>query len=538
MKMHFRCPTVLNINKTPQIYVRKWLEFDTIICYTFVKESSLKEVMAMINRDSALYEAFKSKDIRFDGKFFVGVTSTGIYCRPVCRARIPKEENCVFFHTAVEAEKSGFRPCLICRPELAPGLSSSDEKSVLAKRAVRYIEEHCGDSKSLEELAARLGYTDRHLRRVFAEEYHVSPLEYMQTCRLLLAKNLLTDSVLSILDVAMASGFGSLRRFNDLFQKQYHLSPSDFRKQAKAGKQKGDTITIGLGYQPPYEWNRLLHFLSLRAIPGVETVENGCYSRTVRIRGKDEKERFGWFSVSNCPERYVLSVTLSDSLLPVLPQILGRIRNLFDLYCEPLSVSERLMGQGAIAPGDFVCGLRVPGCFDPFEICVIAILEQQITVKAAATLAGEMAAAFGKHVKTNIPGLCFTFSTVADMLGLQGEMESHLEPLGMIAAMARAIQSLATAINIGDLDFELCCSPESTIKKLMEIPGVSSQTATYIAMRTLGYTDAFTETDLVIRKALGNQTPKEMRDLSEQWRPWRSYATMALWDSYNTEEKK
>lgn len=254
---------------------------------------------------------------------------------------MPKKENCVFFHTAAEAEKEGFRPCLICRPELAPGRSSTDAKSELAKQAARYIEEHCGDNKSLEELAAKLGYTDRHLRRVFAEEYNVSPLEYMQTCRLLLAKNLLTDSGLSVIDVAMASGFGSLRRFNDLFQKQYHLSPSGFRKQAKAGKYKYNSITVALGYQPPYEWKRILRFLSLRAISGVEVVSNGSYSRTVRMNGKDGKELFGWFSVSNCPEKNVLSVTLSDSLLPVLPQVLGCIRNLFDLYCEPLAVSER-----------------------------------------------------------------------------------------------------------------------------------------------------------------------------------------------------
>lgn len=168
----------------------------------------------MIIKDTALYEVFKSKDNRFDGKFFVGVISTGIYCRPVCRARMPKKDNCVFFHTAAEAEKEGFRPCLICRTELAPGLSSTDAKSELAKQAARYMEEHCGDNKSLEELAAKLGYIDRHLRRVFAEEYNVSTLEYIQTCRLLLAKNLLTDSGLSVIDVAMASGFGSLRRFN------------------------------------------------------------------------------------------------------------------------------------------------------------------------------------------------------------------------------------------------------------------------------------------------------------------------------------
>ena len=314
---------------------------------------------------------------------------------------------------------------------------------------------------------------------------------------------MLTDSGLSVIDVAMASGFGSLRRFNDLFQKQYHLSSSGFRKQAKAGKYKCNSITVALGYQPPYEWNRILRFLSLRAISGVEVVSNGSYNRTVCMNGKDGKELFGWFSVSNCPEKNVLSVTLSDSLLPVLPQVLGRIRNLFDLYCEPLAFSERLTGQGNIVPGDFVCGLRVPGCFDSLELCVRAILGQQITVKAAGTLAGKMASALGVPIKTSIDGLCFTFPIVKDILCLQGEIEDHLGPLGIIATRSGAVKALAVMINTGEIDFSLCNAPESTMKKLTEIPGIGIWTATYIAMRALGYTDAFPETDLGIRKALG-----------------------------------
>ena len=492
----------------------------------------------MIQKDTALYEAFRSKDSRFDGRFFVGVSSTGIYCRPVCRARMPKEENCVFFHTAAEAEKEGFRPCLICRPELAPGLSTSDASSQLAKKAARYIEEHCGESKSLETLASGLGYTDRHLRRVFAEEFNVSPLEYMQTCRLLLAKNLLTDSGLSVIDVAMASGFGSLRRFNDLFRKRYHLSPSGFRRQAMTGKAKGASVTVALGYQPPYEWGRILRFLSLRAIPGVEAVAGDRYSRTVRMQGKDGEDLLGWLSVSDRHEKNVLSVTLSESLLPVLPQVLGRIRRLFDLHCEPLAVSERLTRPGGYIPGDFVCGLRVPGCFESFELCARAILGQQITVKAAGTLAGKMASAFGTPVKTDIEGLAFTFPTARDILALDGRIEDRLCPLGLVAVRARAIQGLAALADSGELELELCNDPEAAMKKLMEIPGVGAWTATYIAMRALGCTDAFPETDLGIRKALGDKKPKEMREISEQWKPWRSYATMALWDSLHTEGKQ
>lgn len=496
-----------------------------------------EEAIEVIEDSNALYEAFNSKDARFDGRFFVGVTSTGIYCRPVCRAKMPREANCVFFHTAAEAEKAGFRPCLICRPELAPGLAVTDASSVLAKQAARYIEENCGDSNSLTELAARLGYTDRHLRRVFAEEYHVSPVEYMQTCRLLLAKNLLTDSGLSVLDVAMASGFGSLRRFNDVFQKQYHLSPTGFRKQVKAGKHKGDTVTVALGYHAPYAWDRILRFLALRAIPGVESVSDTQYSRAARVRGKDGELLAGWFSVADRPEKNVLSVTMSDSLLPALPQTLGRIRDLFDLHCDPYAVAERLAAADGRGPGDFVCGLRVPGCFDPFELCVRAILGQQITVKAAGTLAGRMAREFGTPVGSDRAGLAYAFPTAEDINGLTGRIEDRLGPLGITAARARAIQRLSRELAAGEIAFDRGGDAGAVFRKLTEIPGIGAWTATYIAMRAMGDTDAFPETDLGIRKALGGKSPKEIRAMSEEWRPWRSYATMALWDSLHMEEK-
>lgn len=483
----------------------------------------------------AFYEAFSSKDARFDGRFFVGITTTGIYCRPVCRARMPKEDHCLFFNTAAEAEKGGFRPCLLCRPELAPGLAVTDAKSALAKQAARYIEENCGDNSSLAELAARLGYTDRHLRRVFAEAYHVSPLEYMRTCRLLLAKNLLTDTGLSVLDVALASGFGSLRRFNDAFQKQYRLPPTGLRKLIKAGQHAGNTVTVALGYRAPYEWGKMLRFLALRAIPGVERVSDSAYIRTARIIGKDGQPIVGWFSVTNRPQVCVLSVTLSDSLLPVLPQVLGRIRNLFDLHCDPHAVAERLLATEGQVPGSFVCGLRVPGCFDPFELCVRAILGQQITVKAAGTLAGRMAKAFGVPVESGQDGLHGAFPAAEDILHLAGRIEDHLGTLGIIAARARAIQALARGIVSGELVFGYGANLAETTGRLLEIPGIGPWTAAYIAMRALGDTDAFPETDLGIRKALGDRKPKEMRDLSEQWRPWRSYATMALWDALHQE---
>lgn len=476
-----------------------------------------------------LYVAFQSKDSRFDGRFFVGVLSTGVYCRPVCRARMPKRENCVFFATAAEAEKAGFRPCLICRPELAPGRSVTDAKVALAGQAARLLGETCADGEGLEALAGKLGCTARHLRHVFAEEYHVSPIEYLQTCRLLMAKGLLTDTGLSVTDVAMAAGFGSLRRFNDLFLKQYRLSPTGFRARAK-GKRDGDGgVTVALGYHPPYEWERLLGFLAARAIPGTEAVSDGEYRRVVRMDDAHSKTVFGWIRVQNRAANNALSVTLSESLLPVLPRLLERVRDLFDLRCEPYAVADALRGMNVIAPGAFVCGLRVPGCVDSFELCVRAVLGQQITVGAAGALAGRIAAAFGTPVEHCPEGLRFAFPAPADILAADGPVEARLGPLGVVAARARAIHGLAELFTERRIDWSLCADPEADMQKLMQVKGVGPWTASYIAMRAMRWTDALPQTDLGVKKALGGKTPKEILALAEAWRPWRSYATMALW---------
>ena len=239
-------------------------------------------------KDRALYSAYKAKDTRFDGRFFIGISSTGIYCRPVCRAKRAKLENCNFFPTAAAAERAGYRPCLLCRPELAPGTAITDATAALSHRAARLLEESCGSGQTLNELAGRLGCTDRHLRRTFMAEYNVSPVQYLQTCRLLLAKNLLTDTDLSVLDVAMAAGFGSLRRFNDLFKNRYRLSPTSLRKQAAGRECQESDVTLALGYRSPYRWEQMLGFLAQRAIPGVELVRDNEYWRTAQLVTEDK----------------------------------------------------------------------------------------------------------------------------------------------------------------------------------------------------------------------------------------------------------
>lgn len=485
----------------------------------------------MTDNKDALYAAFKAKDARFDGRFFVGVSSTGIYCRPVCRAKQPKPENCTFYDTAAAAEQAGYRPCLLCRPELAPGTSITDATANLVYRAARMLEESSGSGQSLEEIAGRLGCTDRHLRRVFTAEYHVSPVQYLQTCRLLLAKNLLTDTDLPVLEVAMAAGFGSLRRFNDLFKKQYRLSPTALRKRTPEEKKQKDNITLALSYRPPYPWDEMLHFLAGRTIAGIEVVKNGEYMRTVHLVNADGKPVYGWVRVGHDPKKYALSVTVSETLLPVLPQVLARIRHLFDLYCDPGAVYETLRVMNDIRPGLCVLGARVPGCFNAFEMAVRAVLGQQITVKAASTLASRIVQTYGAPIQTAIEGLTRIFPLPEELLSLGGAIEDHFGVLGVTAARSNTIYELARAFVQGEIHFDLPAQPEEEMKKLMAIRGIGSWTAQYIAMRAMEWPDAFLETDAGVKKALQPCTSKELLKMAEVWRPWRSYATINLWNT-------
>ncbi|MDV0446000.1 putative bifunctional transcriptional activator/DNA repair enzyme AlkA [Methanimicrococcus sp. At1] len=479
-----------------------------------------------------LYAAFKSKDSRFDGRFFVGVSSTGIYCRPVCRAKMPKAENCTYYKTAAEAEYAGFRPCLSCRPELAPGtmITPTDATADLAHRAARLLERECGSGQKVEELAARLGCTGRHLRRAFTAEYNVPPVQYLQTCRLLLSKNLLMQTDLPVHKIAKASGFRDLRHFNVLFKKQYHLTPTMIRRQKSEKEKQSETVTLALGYRPPYQWQQILDFLEARAISGVEIVRNDEYLRTVHITA-EEQHLYGWVRVGNRPDKNVLTVTISETLLPALPDILFRIRHLFDLYCDPDAVYETLSEMNDIKSDLCVLGTRLPGCFDPYETAVRAVLGQQITVKAARTLAGRLAETYGTPIQTGIEGLTHTFPQPENILDLSDSITENLGLLGIISARSKTILMLSQAFVNGSIDFEFCIQPEIEMKKLLKITGIGPWTAKYIAMRTMGWPDVFLETDAGIKKALAPRTEKEMAEMALAWKPWRSYATINLWNS-------
>ncbi len=482
-------------------------------------------------QDRAWYAAFKAKDARFDGRFFVGVSSTGIYCRPVCPARMPKEENCTFYASAAAAEQAGYRPCLMCRPELAPGAAPIDAGSALARKAARLLEENCGSGQNIEEYVYRLGCSARHLRRAFTDAFNVPPVRYLQTCRLLLAKNLLTDTDLPVTDVAMAAGFGSLRRFNDLFKSQYRLSPTALRRQVAGTKGEGGSVTLLAGYRPPYQWGRMIAFLAGRAIPGVEVVDGDGYMRVVRYVTGEQKSVCGWMRVEERPRKNALAVTVSVALLPALPHLLARVRNLFDLYCYPDAVYETLSAMNAIRPGLAVPGTRLPGCFEPFEMAVRAVLGQQITVKAAGTLAGRVAKAFGTPVETGLEGLTHAFPSARDIAALDGDIANHLGPLGVTRARARTILALARKIADGEIDFTLAVQPEAEMKKLTALPGIGAWTAQYIAMRAMGWPDAFPHTDYGVKKALAPLSENEILKTAEAWRPWRGYAAINLWNS-------
>ncbi|WRS30630.1 AlkA N-terminal domain-containing protein [Actinomycetaceae bacterium MB13-C1-2] len=485
----------------------------------------------MLETSGSLYSAFAAKDARFDGRFFVAISSTGIYCRPVCRAKQPKKENCTFYSSAAEAEDAGFRPCLMCRPERAPGTSTTDASMNLARRTARMLEEDCGNEQSLEQIAESLGCSSRHLRRVFMAEYNVSPVQYLQTCRLLLAKSLLTDTDLSVIDVANASGFGSLRRFNEVFKKRYRLVPTALRKRASEGSTLDGVISVGLGYRPPYRWKEMLEFLARRAIPGVELVTDSKYMRTVRLLLAGGESLSGHLSVANDERNHLLIVTVSDSLLSVLPRVLARAKGLFDLHCDPSAVDGVLRQLNDVRHDAAKLGTRVPGSFDSFEMATRAILGQQISVGAARVLAGRIAALYGRPLQTGVEGLTHTFPSPHEIAAMGDEVTENLGKLGVISMRARAICELAQRMTSGDLSLTPLAQPEEEITKLKSIRGVGDWTAQYIAMRAMEWPDAFLATDVGIRKALPGFTSKQLLEMAERWRPWRSYATVSLWNA-------
>ena len=473
---------------------------------------------------NACYRALVARDARFDGVFFVGVTTTGVYCRVVCPARTPGRARCVFFRRPAEAERDGFRACFRCRPELAPGTSSVDAVPALVRRAVARVEAGALDEVSVDELAHEMGVTSRHLRRAVTGELGVTLVGLAQTTRLAMAKQLLQDSRAPLAEVAFASGFASLRRFNALFRARFGRSPSAIRRATAraAANPAGDSLPLTLGHRPPLAWDAMLAFLAARATPGVELVRDGTYARTVRIG-----DAAGHVVARHVPERRAVRVEVAGALARALVPLAARLRRAFDLDAHPDAIDAHLARDPALRPRvRRTPGLRVPGCVDGFELATRAVLGQQVTVRGATTLAGRLAEAFGDPVATPLPSLSRLAPTAERIASAS---ERAVAAVGLPAARARTLLVLAEEVACGRLVLEPHADVDATIAALERLPGIGPWTAHYVAMRALGAPDALPAGDLALRRALRDATQREIERRAERWRPWRAYAAMHLW---------
>jgi AraC family transcriptional regulator, regulatory protein of adaptative response / DNA-3-methyladenine glycosylase II len=493
-----------------------------------------------IGRDPVLldpdvcYRALQTHDARFDGRFFTGVTSTGIYCRPICPARTPMRKHCRFFPTAAAAQQAGFRACLRCRPEIAPHSPAWRGTASTVSRGMARIAEGAldGPRASVERLAASLGVGERQLRRLFDQHIGASPLAVAQTRRVLFAKQLLHETRLPMASVAMAAGFGSIRRFNDTFLALYKRPPSQLRRRSVTASAAAPLV-LRLSYRPPFDWNALLAFFTPRAIPGVEEVSDGVYRRIVSV-----EKHVALIAVSHAPSRNALQVEITCDHVPALPVIASRLRRVFDLDADTEAIAAHLSRDRTLAPiVRRQPGLRTPGGWDAFEVAIRAILGQQISVVAARGLAAKLVALSTKSlaladISLTDTALTHPFPTPQQVL------TADLGALGMPAARRATIVALArAAIDQPDL-FEVANSLEESIGRLRSIPGIGEWTAQYIALRGLHHPDAFPASDIgILRNAerlFGNVlSPAQLLARSEQWRPWRGYAAQHLWSASN-----
>ncbi len=464
-----------------------------------------------------------SRDARFDGVFFTAVLTTRIYCRPVCPARAPKAENVVYYPSAAAAQAQGFRPCLRCRPELAPGNHLWLQGEHLVSRALKLINEGYLAEHSLEMLAMRLDIGARQLRRLFVKYLGAPPMAVHATQRLLFAKQLLTETHLTITEVAMASGFGSLRRFNSAFAEANHAEPRAFRRSPKARADKA--LVLRLGYRPPYDFTTLLGFLKTRALPGIELVDEHSYQRVFA-----GVEMPGWLRVSVWPgEQHALQLELVNVAPSQMLGVVTRIRRMFDLDADPLAIAHTLHASSLLAPIiERYPGLRLPGGWDGFEVAVRAVLGQQVSVAAARTLASRIVQRYGTVIESPV-------GSALDRLfpGPEQLADADLGQMGITLARIDTIQGIARALIEGRVDFAVEQPLETFIRRWVQLPGIGEWTAHYIAMRVLKHPDAFPAADLILRREanpLGAPfSTKALQTLAESWRPWRAYSVMYLW---------
>jgi AraC family transcriptional regulator, regulatory protein of adaptative response / DNA-3-methyladenine glycosylase II len=473
----------------------------------------------------ACYRALCQRDARFDGRLFVGVKTTGIYCRPVCPARTPLSKNIVFYPSAAAAQEAGFRPCLRCRPETAPDLGAWRGTSNTVSRALALIELGALDERDVEALADRLGVGERQLRRLFRVHLGASPVAVAQTRRVLLAKQLIHETQLPMTEIAFAAGFGSVRRFNETFQALFARPPGALRRakgpEASAGA-LGE-ISLLLRYQPPYDWPAMLDFLNERAIPGVERIADGAYWRTIALDGRQ-----GIVSVRPGGGD-ALRAAIRFPKLSALPEIIARLRRVFDLAADPIAIAAHLARDPSLCA--LVAarpGLRAPGAWDGFESAIRALLGQKLAIRAAADLAGRLAAAYGEPLHHPMRGLTHAFPQPNDLAG------ADLPGLGFSAALAAMLSAVAAQVIADPELFGAGRAVEDTARRLRSIRGIGEGLAQYIAARQLREPDAFPAADAILRLALTDADGRrpdasELIARAESWRPWRAYAAQHLW---------
>ncbi len=481
----------------------------------------------------ACYRAFRTRDARFDGRLFSGVRTTGIYCRPVCPARTPKRENMSFYATAAAAQAAGFRPCLRCRPETAPELAAWRGTSNTVARALALIDAGAVDDASLDRLAERLGVGARQLRRLFRQHLGASPVSVAQTRRVLLAKQLIHETRLPMAEVALASGFGSIRRFNETFQCLFGRPPSTLRRASLTDLSSGPNggVIILLRYRPPYDWPAMASFLKARAIPGIEAVSADRYARTIEIKGVH-----GVVAVEPAGG-HALRIAIRCPQLPALPAIIARVRRVFDLGADPHAIGAHLAEDPILAPLIAARpGLRVPGGWDGFELAIRAVLGQQITVTAAVHLAAKLVARYGEPLAgagLETDGLTHVFPRPERLAS------ADQTTLGMPRTRAAALVSLAAAVVADPQVLGAGRSLTDCVLQLRALPGIGEWTAQYIAMRELREPDAFPAGDIGLLRAMADRngkrpTSRELLAAAERWRPWRAYAAQHLWTSGTT----
>ncbi len=472
-------------------------------------------------------EARRSKDVRFDGLFFTAVASTKVYCRPVCPA--PWAKRVAYFSTAAAAEGAGYRPCLRCRPELSPADGSWRRGDNVLARALHLVDEGMLGESPLSALADQVGVSERHLRRLFQDGIGVPPIRVHTTRRLLFAKQLLSETSLSMSAVAYAAGFNSLRRFNAVFREAYRLAPSDLRKLNR--RESGPGLRLKLSYRPPFDFAASLAFLQKRALAGVEVVDATSYARTIHLESATEEPVAAWFRVSAEAPGIPLTLALHGVPAAQLLSVVQRVRRMFDLDAEPQQIATALSRDRRLAPLlQMNPGLRLVGAWDGFELAVRAILGQQVSVAAARTMASRIVERYGTAAAA--PGRS---ALTAQFPGPDRLVEAPLEELGITRARAQSIRAIAQALLDGRVDFSQHRGLGDFAARWRALPGVGAWTAQYIAMRTLCHPDAFPDGDLILRQAMGSQdapvSAKELRRVAESWAPWRAYAGMYLWQS-------